>query len=163
MKKILFMLFFSFFFVEDSFATMLFESGQELRYRGKNAQPKYVSLITKEENHETETKPVAVKDSVDEEEVFSCLGDVWEKFKKQDFEGCYPSIFSLQVQKKPEALYLMGVIYEKGYYGFHKHLGQTVEWYTLAMAHSKKDSGLYQLALRALERRKTEALKNSKL
>lgn len=167
MKKVIFLSLLSFLFIESSLATMILGSEEfsqsNLRYRGKGPQTAYFPLVARDSESQKKITAVITEKVVDENEVFSNLGKVWEEFKNQNFEACYPPIFSLQIQKKPEALYLMGVMYENGYNGFRQHLGQTIEWYTLALAYSEENTPLRGLALKALERCKSEALKKAKM
>jgi len=89
---------------------------------------------------------------IDKDNVFSCLGSTWENFKNKEFNLYFSSLNQFQSKKSPEALYLMGVVYEEGLGKIHKSLKQTIHWYTLSLAYAEKNSPLYDLALEALQR-----------
>lgn len=142
--------------IENCSATKFLQDEQtsdNLRNRKKAEFKQYVSLTTDEKNsYETTQNTDLLESIISKDEIFSCLGNTWENFKNRDFDLYFSPLNYSQSEKSPEALYLMGIIHEKGLGKIHKSLKQTIHWYTLSLAYAEKTSPLYCLALEALQR-----------
>lgn len=167
MKKVFFLSLLSFIFLENGLSTQVLhpdESFHNLRFRGDTRQfseESFPFIIEEPVPQDNSSSSHFTEEEVDEDAVFSCLGEVWGAFKEKNFDGYFTKLMHLKENNNPEACYLLGMVYEEGLGRISGFSMQACCYYSLALASVEESNPLYAMALRGLERCMEEAHKRA--